>query len=71
MSFEDPSISVDESDGTYMVCVVKDRDTVIPVQVDIMDLSRGSALRTIGESIDTIPVVELKQTKTCTNCTKA
>lgn len=52
VSLEDTSISIEESDGTYMVCVVKDRDTITPVQVDIQDIGSGSALRVIGESID-------------------
>lgn len=49
VSLEDTSISVNESEGTFMACVVKDRDTVFPVKVDILDLGQGSALTAIGE----------------------
>ena len=49
VSLEQPSISVNESEGTYMACVSKDRDTVHPLTVQITQLSGGSALRRIGK----------------------
>ena len=37
VSLEESEISVNESERMFSTCVVKDRDTVIPLQVEIRD----------------------------------
>lgn len=49
VALEDSSISVDEGAGTYEACVSKDRETVSPVQLDIVELGQGSATTAVGE----------------------
>lgn len=47
-SLEELSITITESDGQYMTCVIKDLDTIRPLTVEIFDVDRGSAQRIIG-----------------------
>ena len=35
VGFGRPSVTVNESDGEFMMCVLKDRETVFPVEVTI------------------------------------
>ncbi len=48
VSLEESSLSVNESEGSYMTCVTKDRDTVLPVTVEVFDRESGSAQRGLG-----------------------
>ena len=49
ISFERTELSVDESAGTFMMCVLKNRDTIVPVTVDIQ-LIQGSATQDVGKN---------------------
>ncbi len=49
VSLEEVSISVNESEGMYMTCVTKDRDTIQPVTVEVFDSDSGSAQRGLGK----------------------
>ena len=46
VGFGRPSVTVNESDGEFMMCVLKDRETVFPVEVTI---STSSDTATEGE----------------------
>ena len=48
ISLEESSLSVNESEGSYMTCVIKDRDTVSPVTVEVFDQQTGRAERGLG-----------------------
>jgi hypothetical protein len=48
--FGRPNVTVNESDGEFMMCVVKDRDTAVPVTVIIVTRS-GTATEGMGEII--------------------
>ena len=39
---------MDESAGSFMICVLKNRDTIVPVTVDIQ-LVQGSAAQNVGK----------------------
>ena len=40
---------VNESQGSYMACVTKDKDTIRPLTVQVVDINDGRAQRTVGE----------------------
>ena len=48
--FGTTALSVNESAGTFMMCVIKNRDTIVPVTVDIQ-LIQGSATQDIGKNV--------------------
>lgn len=50
VSFGRPNVTVNESDGFFRMCVVKDRETIVPVTVDIISRA-GSATEGSGEEI--------------------
>ena len=43
-------LGVNESVGTFMMCVLKNRDTIVPVTVDIQ-LVQGSATQDDGKNV--------------------
>ena len=47
VGFGRPSVTVNESDGEFMMCVLKDRETVFPVEVTI-STSPGTATEGAG-----------------------
>ena len=42
---------MNESAGTFMMCVLKNRDTIVPVTVDIL-LIPGSATQDVGKDVE-------------------
>ena len=53
IELEDELISVSESEKTYMTCVVKDREILGPIEVEIKDIP-GSAKEDTGNQIFTV-----------------
>ena len=47
--FERTELSMNESIGTFMMCVLKNRETIVPVTVDIQ-LVEGSATQDVGKN---------------------
>ena len=47
--FGTTALTVDESTGTFMMCVIKNRDTIVPVTVDIQ-LIQGTATQDVGKN---------------------
>ena len=43
-------LRVDEDAGSFMMCVTKNRDTIVPVTVD-MQLVQGSATQDVGKNV--------------------
>ena len=54
VSLEESELSVNESERMFSTCVVKDRDTVIPLQVEIRD-SPLTATRGAGKPLWVMP----------------
>ena len=48
--FGRPELHVDEDAGTFMMCVIKNRDMIVPVTVDIQ-LALGSATQDVGKNV--------------------
>ena len=48
--FGSPEVRVDEDAGSFMMCVIKNRDTIVPVTVDIQ-LVQGSATQDVGKNV--------------------
>lgn len=59
-SFEESSLSVNESAGSYMACVIKDLDTIKPVTVEIFDADSGLADRALGKFLVVARMRELE-----------
>ena len=51
--FGRPNVTVTEDDGEFMMCVVKDRVTAVPVIVTI-STSDGTAIESSGKSRQTL-----------------